>query len=321
MKSMRVAIPLALATALGLAGCSTPSAPAGPAGMNGQAPSFVFTPPASSFQAVAGGSGLMVAVGQSAKNSVDGLTWTTDTSAINSDFASHSVIFANGGFFAIDRGGRVHKRDSTTPGSGNWTIFGLSGVSNAEAIAYGSSAYVAVGSSGTIAYSPDAAAWNPAGSVPASAFRQLHGVAYGAEGFVAVGSNDSNNVFSDIVISGDGGVNWAEAASYPAAGTLRGIAYGNGKYVAVGDGDSLLISSDGQNWSRSSAPVITSILYAVAFANGLLAVNGTNGTILTSPNGLSWSDQSWANLASATLTFYGVAGFDAVNDIFLIADY
>ena len=213
MKSMYAFIPLALAAALGLAGCSTTSGSAGTNGTNGQAPSFIFTPPSSSFQAVAGGGGLMVAVGQSAENSVDGFTWTTDTSAINSDYASHSVIFANGGFFAIDRGGRVHKRDSTTPGSGNWTIFGLSGVSNAEAIAYGSSAYVAVGSSGAIAYSPDASAWTPAGSVPASAFRQLHGVAYGAGGFVAVGSNDSNNLLSDIVVSGDGGVTWTEAAS------------------------------------------------------------------------------------------------------------
>jgi hypothetical protein len=321
MKSTFLYFPLTIALVLGIAACSTPSGPSGTNGMNAQAPSFVFTPPTSFFQAVAGGSGLMVAVGGSAQNSADGITWTTDTSAINSDFASHSVIFANGGFFAIDRVGRVHKRDSTTPGSGNWTVFGLSGVSNAEAIAYGPSAYVAVGSSGTIAYSPDAAAWTAAGSIPASAFRQLHGVAYGANGFVAVGSNDSNNVFSDIVISSDGGVTWTEASSYPAAGTLRGIAYGNGKYLAVGDNDSLLISSDGQNWYTSSTPVITSTLYAVVFANGLFAVTGTKGTVLTSPNGLSWSDQSWVNLSSATLTFYGVAGFDAVNDIFLIADY
>ncbi len=319
--SLFSALSLALVLALGLSACSSLSGPAGPAGGNAQAPSFIFTPPASHFQAVAAGNGMIVAAGSNIQNSVDGLSWTTDTSSINSDFAAFAAIYANGAFYVVDRTGRVHKRDSANPGAGTWTVVGLSAVSNATGIASGPSGYVVVGSSGTVAYSPDAAAWTGSTGLPASAFRQLHAIAYGPAGFVAVGSNDSNNVFSDIVVSGDGGVTWTEASSYPSAGTLRGVTYGNGRYVAVGDADTLLVSSDAQKWTAAPTPVITSALYGATFANGLFAVSGTNGSLLTSPNGLSWSDESWANLSSATLSFYAVAGFGSLGDVFVIADY
>ena len=149
---------------------------------------------------------------------------------------------------------------------------------NLNEIAHGRQMYVAVGDSGRIFTSADAADWTSRASGTTAA---LFAVAAGPERFVAAGANG-------VVLSSADGSAWA-AGSSGTTGTLRSATYGAGRFVIVGDGGRVLHSADGATWTAATSGVTTP-LQIVAFYDGpgFLAA-GDGGTMIASRDGVEWT--------------------------------
>jgi hypothetical protein len=151
-------------------------------------------------------------------------------------------------------------------------------------VAFGNSAYVAVGDNGTILYSTDTITWIPQVS---GTTNRLNSVNYGTNGFVAVG--DSAPGVPGTILSSADGINWIQRTS-PVTNRLSGISFGFGRYVAVGSQGIILTSTNVINWTaiNTGAPYNFN---AIDVGNNFVAV-GDSGTIATSPDGLAWTFRS-----------------------------
>ena len=208
-----------------------------------------------------------------------------------------------------------------------------------NAVTYGASIYVAVGTNGNILTSSDGINWSNTTSGTTS---NLLGVAYGAGKFVAVGGNGT------IIYSTDGTV-WKQVgtqtdfistktynandlvnyqgttykalsetlgnlptnatywASYSldlvAYTTINDIIYGASKFVLVTLTGSIYSSIDGITWTlqTSVTPAVTTSLQAVCYSGSKYVAVGTGGKVVTSSDGITWTSTS-----ISSYDFYGV---------------
>ncbi|MEI6733638.1 MAG: fibronectin type III domain-containing protein [Comamonadaceae bacterium] len=186
---------------------------------------------------------LNVAVGANGTiiSSVDGVTWTpASSSGTTRDlYAVAYSAYNNGLWLAVGAGGTmVQSTDGLT-----WTSVASNTQADLRAIAYGAivststdgvitatSAFVAVGASGTLLSSADGANWS-AQTLPGAG--GLNAVVYGTQ-FVTVGAGGK------IFISVDG-INWTPATSATSQ-NLYAVARGSLSYSAVGAAGTNLLS-------------------------------------------------------------------------------
>ena len=152
---------------------------------------------------------------------------------------------------ATDVSGKISGFTDTTtigasinkPAGSSWKrVAGWEYTNYLSATVYGGGQFVAVGTSGIIATSPDGEVWTSRNN-PSTA--TLKSVAYGIGQYVAVGSGGS------VVVSSDG-VIWKTVTSVTAQ-NLNRVIYGGGRFVAVGNSGTILTSSDGFTWTSRTA--------------------------------------------------------------------
>ncbi len=179
----------------------------------------------------------------------------------------------------------------------NQTYFGIGG--NDRGL-------VAVGSAGTISFSPvDYASLITTNRftngatvteiVLTNAYSTL-GLAWyaSASGTIsdlqAVAARDSRYVVggaNGFLATSDNGTNWIARTS-GSTRYLSGLETHPGGFIAVGDRGTILTSPDGVAWTPRTSGT-ANWLYRVRSANGLLVAVGQNGTILTSPDASNWT--------------------------------
>jgi hypothetical protein len=164
--------------------------------------------------------------------------------------------------------------------------------------------YVAVGSGGALATSPDGETWTPRTSGVSAT---LESVCWGNGLFVAVGLRGT-------VITSPDGVTWTTRTSEFGSIDIYDVAYGNGLYVAVGLTGALATSPDGITWTQRTSGT-TRDLYCVCYGNGLFVAAGHFATIITSPDGITWTARTSNFSASGNISaiFYGNGLFVALG--------
>lgn len=163
--------------------------------------------------------------------------------------------------------------------------------------------FVAVGTAGTIARSPDGAQWHV---VPPVTTAALNAVAYGNGIYVAVGTGGT------ILSSTDGEV-WVDRTGGPRP-DLGDVAFGNGMFIAV-DPYHSYHSTDGIRWTErdiveneysTSTPTI-------AFGNGRFVVagggNGIAAYAYASADGLAWVKSTPQYLAAKAFVSFADGTF------------
>jgi len=204
------------------------------------------------------------------------------------------------------------------------TLVAATGTGNVNALATNGTTVVAVGDNSLILSSTDGTTWNPATTVPSTAYA-LRGVAVSNGIWVAVG--DAGTVFTSSDL-----ITWSLPTSYTAIpDNLRAVAGYAGAFVAVGDSGKVVTSADGSTWtsrqlthtSTATPPVTTNpALYAVNAASGQFLCVGAGGAAFSSPDRTTWTDQSnvaitgdfLALTGSPTAYFaVGTAGLNAVS--------
>jgi len=179
-----------------------------------------------------------------------------------------------------------------------------------SAITFGASTFTAVGTSGEILTSPDAANWTSRYSF-FTAYWPLTGITFANGKFVVVGALVGTNLTSPD------GINWTGAS----AGTLQdryGVAFGNGTCVAVGYNGTILSSPDAVTWT-SRRSTNNQFLVGVTYANGLFVVVGFpqfggSPIILTSSDGINWTSRTNPSIGGLWSVTYGGGTFVAVGD-------
>ncbi|TDO19066.1 MBG domain-containing protein [Pedobacter duraquae] len=148
------------------------------------------------------------------------------------------------------------------------TVVSKTGLKNnaVSGIAYGNSAYVAVGINGSILNSADGKIWS---QIKTDAFlaTEYTRVIYGADKFVAIGSGGK------IATSPDG-TNWTIRTS-GTTNPLVSIAYGNGKYIALAGGGVAISSPDGVSWTTIATGMSTNAddyVKDVAYGNNTFVI-------------------------------------------------
>jgi hypothetical protein len=239
--------------------------------------------------------------------------------------------------FVVVGGARVAVSSDGT----NWTTGALDIEPGLKAVTYGNGLYVAVGTAGLIATSPDGLTWTVrSGGVR----RRLNAVSPDDdEGFVAVGSRGT-------VLYSQDGTKWNQALTttsnnlrtvvkgdgkYVAAGdqgtilsgtavtnlvshdggterTLNGLAYGGGTWIAAGDGGTIITSTDAESWTVRPAG-ITNDLLSAAYGGGHFVAVGAAGAILSSIDGVQWQLRSSPTNKLVAEVVYGNGIFLAVT--------
>jgi hypothetical protein len=252
--------------------------------------------------AIAYGNNKFVAVGDLGKiaTSPDGVNWTAvTTTAFDYDYLSgyipkigqadiNAIAFGNGIFVAgsgnSGYGGCI---TATSSDGASWTI-----VSNStfgpptellvhdvyepiDAIAWGNNKFVAVGSSGKMATSPDGVTWTAVGDSKFGT-SDITAIAYGGGKFVA-GGRDSKK----MAVSTDG-VNWTAVSSTTFGTVLNSvifaIGWGNGKFVAGDTLGQMATSSDGINWTAVADSTFNyDAIRAIAYGNNKFVAVGRYG--------------------------------------------
>ncbi|MBM3831777.1 MAG: hypothetical protein FJ403_00580 [Verrucomicrobia bacterium] len=162
---------------------------------------------------------------------------------------------------------------------------------------------VAVGSAGTIIYSPDerreVVTTNPDGTKtanlvstlgiiwyaanPAPVNSDLQGITASGNLFVATGAAGTVRTSSDAA-------NWTKRSA-PTGLFLSSVEAFPGGFVAVGDDGVILTSANGLDWTMRSSGTANWI-YRVRYLGGRLVAIGQNGLILTSADGVNWQSQN-----------------------------
>lgn len=155
----------------------------------------------------------------------------------------------------------------------------------------GSNLYVAAGSNGILATSPDGITWTDRTSGFGS--DKIYSVRYGNGLWVAVGTNGKITTSTD-------GVTWTARTSNMGTNIIYDVIYANSTWVAVGDGGGttntggITYSTDGITWTRKSQSVaIEPNYFGVAW-------NGTNWIVGTYTNGSN--NMIYASTPSGTWT-------------------
>ncbi|MCF7843913.1 FG-GAP-like repeat-containing protein [Candidatus Gracilibacteria bacterium] len=273
-----------------------------------------------SWQSVAYGNGVFVAVAQSGTNdrvmtSTDGTTWTSRTSSADNSWSS--VVYGNEKFVAVSYTG-TDNRVMTSPTGSAWSTSTTPVDNNWKSVTYGNGLFVAVSDSGTgdrVMTSPDGITWATSSSAVDSNWKT---VAYGNGIFVALADSGSNQLMTSI-----NGLTWT-ARNTPNANQWYSVTFGDNQFVAVsqdGANNRVMTSPDGINWTiRTSAADYT--WTSVAYGNGLyvaVASDGGSQHVMTSPDGYVWSlktsaaDNLWNSVAYGDGMFASVSNSGSSN--------
>lgn len=245
--------------------------------------------------------------------SSDGTNWFLPSSAQRPGYA---VAFGNGVFASANSINAVVVAARPT----FWALrqTGLPSV-RVNDMSFDSGMFVAVGSSGLIATSPDGTNW----TVRASGVDQsLRGVAAGNGRWVAVGNGG-------MLLSSEDGITWTKRTGGVTSSLLSVSAHEAG-LLATGVGGVLLQSNNGTLWTQTDSGTsnalffssrqnsiflvggtngilrtgehldglqtclsyTTNALLATAFGNSLHIVVGARGTLLSSEDGVTWTPRS-----------------------------
>ncbi|WP_221414169.1 immunoglobulin-like domain-containing protein [Paenibacillus sp. 598K] len=271
---------------------------------------------------VAYGNGTYVAVGNNGvvMTSVDGASWTNQTSGITSNLKDVSYI--NDQFVAVGQGGKIILSDD----GASWTSATNNDTSELTSVAYGNGMYVAVGGFGKVLTSGDGASWTLNPNSPVIGNSVLYAITFGNGVFVIAGNNgsdgtiytssdgtswtsQSSNVYVSLldavygldkyvvvgtegkIVTSEDGVTWTQRTSGTQENLLS-VTYGNGKYVATANSGVIKSSTDGVTWSNETSGVNSGSLMGVAYGPGTYVVVGTGGTILTGTDGGAWTIRS-----------------------------
>lgn len=109
----------------------------------------------------------------------------------------------------------------------------------------------------------------------------------------------SPNTFQDLILTNETGllttnsvstlgVVWTAVEPRPTDVDLQGIVWHRDHYYTTGGDGTILASSDGTHWSLRAQPVTTFLSGLASFPEGIAAV-GEQGTILTSSDGTLWT--------------------------------
>jgi hypothetical protein len=230
-----------------------------------------------------------------------------------------------GGGGGTGNGGGTGGGGGTPPGEPTaWTVVGGDGilgtitnsdgtisVYNVNAIAHGNNKFVAGGSRGKVAISPDGVNWTKgqdeilgtyyySPSYPQS-IASINTIAYGDNKFVAGGSGGK------IAISTDG-ITWTvrgekilgtSESNNNVAYSIDAIAYGGGKFVAGGSRGKMAYSSDGVTWTPVDSKFGETTLYRgttvitfithIAYGGGKFVAVGYYGKMAYSSDGITWT--------------------------------
>lgn len=226
-----------------------------------------------------------VAVGDGGniRTSVDGLSWTNQTSGTTARLKR--VVLDQNGFVAVgDSGTVLHSVDGQ-----QWKLVLSSFISGGfGGIAYGNGHFVA-SHFNEMLRSDDGRAWG--GSQVAGNGVNLAKVAYGAGKFVVVANNTPNAV----LFTSPDGVAWHEPI-LPTTVPLTTVAFLNNRFLATGAG-AILSSCDGETWNVVDSTSHTWL--EIAYGDGLfLALSdqeAANATFAaTSRDGVVWETQPTA---------------------------
>ena len=281
--------------------------------------------PVNGWSSVTYGNGLFVAVSNSLTSnivmtSVNGINWTTSTSAGNISW--RSVTYGNGLFVATSDT-NTGKRAMTSVNGINWTLQTTPANNNWYAVTYGNGLFVAVSQNGVgnrAMASPDGINWTIGTTV--SDYNWV-AVTYGNGLFVAVSATTtpSNRAMTSV-----NGINWTLIT--PAANnSWKGVTYGqdpsgNGLFVAVSDTGTnrVMTSLDGINWISRMAAAQNNWV-SVTYGNGLFVAVADasailNNRVMTSPDGINWTigtsagganNNTWVSVTSGNGSFVAVS--------------
>jgi len=147
------------------------------------------------------------------------------------------------------------------------------------AVNYGDGQWVALGSSGDVADSPDGATWTEY-PVPAGSWQSL---AYGNGRFVALSSTNAN---PEELVSTNGR-SWTSVAGPP--GTWTALTFGKGRFEAVSSAGQIDTSTNGMQWTEVWHHGNLDFT-SVAYGNGrFVAADSALGAVGISSNGVNWS--------------------------------
>lgn len=222
-------------------------------------------------------------------------------------------IFTNNMWLAVGDVGSVLVSHDNGDG---WTRLD-SGVTNVNSdfkgVAYGNGLYVAVGTEGLAATSPDGTNWtiHPTGAGP---LQDFNAVAFGNGRFVAVGRGFSD--LTNTVATSLDGTNWtfqSAAVLYQ----LSDVAYLGGMFVAVGGYKdfagfgTVMTSTDGVSWTAGLTNA-TRDLGGVTHGNGMFVAVGDRRTVY-SADGVNWSEVFNPSALYMRRVAYGNGVFTAVG--------
>ncbi|MGI9186197.1 MAG: hypothetical protein ACR2J9_01525 [Gaiellales bacterium] len=308
-------IALALAALLGVL-------PAGASAAPGTEWTSHTTPVVGTWQGVAYGNGIFVAVANGGTDahvmtSPDGITWTARTAPEGN---WEGIAFGNGLFVAVSGSSDpTANRVITSPDGITWTARTPADDTGWDDVTWGGGQFVAVGFSGSgnrVMTSPDGITWT--GHAAAAAV-QWHAVTYANGLYVAVAGR-AGSIPTRVMTSPDG-VTWTSRTSTN-LNNWYAVTYGAGLFVALSgsydNGDQVMTSPDGVTWTARTAASLTkwrSVVYAEGefVAVGLYDVNISTATVMTSPDGITWTPQTaasnddWKSLAYESGVFVAVA--------------
>ena len=219
------------------------------------------------------GNGKFVAVGIAGQiaYSTDGFNWTkSQNSGFRlSDTNAQIVAYGNGRYVVYGSRGNVVSggqittwRDIVYSSNGiNWTRADTSNFDVAiSKIIYGNDKFLALSSSGKLAYSINGSSWIP---LTDSALNDVSfsSITYGSGKFIAVNSSGRMGFSTD-------GINWTIGIS----GSFSGITYLNNKFIAWGNGN-FAESNDGTTWQLLPNTSFNGIIYG---AGKFVSWSGTN---------------------------------------------
>ncbi len=212
----------------------------------------------------------------------DGANW--EIRALESECHPSALTWVDGQYVAV--GGlwpgqpcTLTSEDGQVWNSAFWEIPGLF-----RDVVHVNEEYLAIGTSGTVASSPDGYAWafhdEPTGD-------DLLGLTWTGDLFVAVGEDG-------ILLSSPDGLVWEHHGSrqlgFNHLVEIQEVVKGNGLFVGVGNYGVIVTSPDGSNWTQQPSPAPSSLRSVIWTRAGFWAV-GRYG-ILWSPDGADW-DLVW----------------------------
>ena len=262
-------------------------------------------PPATNFRAVAFGSQVFVAVGESGR--------VFNSLSVNSPFD--------------------WQQQQTNNAFGNSHIYG---------IAYGNNTFVAVGADGKIGYSANGrTAWFPAtspfGTTAIATVVFTNGRFYAAANDGKLSSSANGHQWDAITnlgningraIAGDGGnrlvlfgqtgdgrlstnngTSWQDITTATRAalgnGWVNSATFGNGRFVAVAHNGRIAHSQNGTAWTAAAShPFGNSHIWGVIFANGRFVATAEGGIVAESTDGAAWTR---INISPATTNNFRAA--------------